>query len=96
MPLVNQLANKLNQESFVRCYLVLCYWLGNHFESHLINQLVMYKTYKLDYLHSRNRCCRRKAVLHILSVLVVLVIQHAKRMRRIILSSVVCLSGCKI
>jgi len=34
----------------------------------------------------------KQDVLHIRSVFVALVIQHAKRMRRIIVSSVVCLS----
>ena len=34
----------------------------------------------------------KRKVLHIRSVFVALVIQHAKRMRRIILSSVACLS----
>jgi hypothetical protein len=41
---------------------------------------------------SRNHCCRGKAVLHILSVSVALVKQHAKRMHRIILSPAACLS----
>jgi hypothetical protein len=35
---------------------------------------------------------KKQEVLHILSVSVALVIQHAKRMRRIILSSVACLA----
>jgi hypothetical protein len=41
---------------------------------------------------SRNHCCRRKAIRVTYSecVSVALVIKHAKRMRRIILSSVVC------
>jgi hypothetical protein len=41
---------------------------------------------------SRNHCCRGKAISITYSecVSVALVIQHAKRMRRIILSSVVC------
>jgi hypothetical protein len=37
----------------------------------------------------------KQAVLHIRSVTVALVIQHAKRMRRIIVSSVACLSVCR-
>jgi hypothetical protein len=41
---------------------------------------------------SRNHCGIGKAVLHILSVSVASVIQHAMRMRRIILSSVACLA----
>jgi hypothetical protein len=43
---------------------------------------------------SRNHCCRGKAVSITYSqcVSVALVIQHAKRMRRIILSSVACLA----
>jgi hypothetical protein len=42
---------------------------------------------------SRNHCCRGKAISITYSecVYVALVIQHAKRMRRIILSSVACL-----
>ena len=41
---------------------------------------------------SRNHCCSRKAVsiVYCECVFVALVIQHAKRMRRIILSSVAC------
>jgi hypothetical protein len=43
---------------------------------------------------SRNHCCRGKAISITYSecVFVALVIQHAKRMSRIILSSVVCLA----
>ena len=43
---------------------------------------------------SRNHCCRGKAISITYSecVSVALVIQHAKRMRRIILSSVACLA----
>jgi hypothetical protein len=45
-------------------------------------------------VHSRNHCCRGKAISITYSecVSVALVIQHAKRMRRIILSSVACLA----
>jgi hypothetical protein len=45
-------------------------------------------------LSSRNHCCSKKAVSITYSqcVSVALVIQHAKRMRRIILSSVACLA----
>ena len=41
---------------------------------------------------SRNHCCRRKAIsiTHSQRMSVALVIQHAERMRRIILSSVDC------
>ena len=46
---------------------------------------------------SYNSLCRAKSIIitHYECVSVVLVIQHAKRMRRIILSSVACL-GCTI
>jgi hypothetical protein len=52
-------------------------------------------TYKRNIeARSRNHCCRGKAVSITYSqgVFVALVVQHAKRMRRIILSSVVCLA----
>jgi hypothetical protein len=50
-------------------------------------------TYKCNSKkRSRNRCCCGKAVRIYMSVFVALVIQHAKRMRRIILSSVTCLA----
>jgi hypothetical protein len=52
-------------------------------------------TYKRNMeARSRNHCCSGKAVsiTHSECVSVALVIQHAKRMRRIILSSVTCLS----
>jgi hypothetical protein len=52
-------------------------------------------TYKRSIeTRSRNRCCRRKARSTTYSecVSVALVIQHAKRMRRIILPSVACLA----
>jgi hypothetical protein len=52
-------------------------------------------TYKRNIeARSRNHCCRGKAVSVTYSecVSVALVIQHAKRMRRIILSSVACLA----
>jgi hypothetical protein len=43
---------------------------------------------------SRNHCCRGKRMYYIQSVVsVALVIQHAKRMRRVILSSVACLTS---
>jgi hypothetical protein len=51
-------------------------------------------TYKHNFnARSRNHCCRGKAIsiTHSEHVSVVLVIQHAKRMRRIIWSSVACL-----
>jgi hypothetical protein len=43
---------------------------------------------------SRNHCCRRKVIIitYFQCVSVALVIQYAKRMRRIILSSVACLA----
>jgi hypothetical protein len=43
---------------------------------------------------SRNHCCRRKAIsiTYCECVSVALVIQHAKRMRRIILASVACVA----
>jgi hypothetical protein len=45
-------------------------------------------------MRSRNHCCRGKAIsiTHCECVSVALVIQHAKSMRRIILSSVACLA----
>jgi hypothetical protein len=50
-------------------------------------------TYKSNIeARSRNHCCRDKVVLRILSASVALAIQHAKRMRRITLSSAACLS----
>jgi hypothetical protein len=52
-------------------------------------------TYKRNIeARSRNHCCRVKAIIITYSecVSVALVTQHAKRMRRIILSSVVCLA----
>jgi hypothetical protein len=53
----------------------------------------MYVQSKLE-ARSRNHCCRRKAisVTHYERMSVAVVIQHAKRTRRIILSSVVCLA----
>jgi hypothetical protein len=52
----------------------------------------MYK--RNNEARSRNHCCRVKAISNAYSecVSVALVIQHAKRMRRIILSSVACLA----
>jgi hypothetical protein len=46
-------------------------------------------------MRSRNHCCRGKAISIPYSECgsVALVIRHAKRMRRIILSSVACLAG---
>jgi hypothetical protein len=55
-----------------------------------VRRHVMYVQRKIER-RSRNHCCRGKVILlHILSacVFVVLVIQHAKRMRRVILSLV--------
>jgi hypothetical protein len=45
-------------------------------------------------MRSRNHCCRGKAISikYSVCVSIALVIQHAKRMRRIILSSVACLA----
>jgi hypothetical protein len=49
-------------------------------------------TYNVTEARSRNHCCRGKVISITYSecVSVALVIQHAKRMRRVILSSVVC------
>jgi hypothetical protein len=52
-------------------------------------------TYKRNIdARSRNHCCRGKAIsiTHSECVSVALLIQHAKRMRRIILSSVACVT----
>jgi hypothetical protein len=51
-------------------------------------------TYNVSQARSRNHCCRGKAIsiTYFECVSVAVVIQHAKRMRRIILSSVACLA----
>jgi hypothetical protein len=56
-------------------------------------RITLKKTYKRNIeVHSRNRCYRGNAITYSECVSVALVIQHAKRMRRIILSSVACLT----